>query len=120
MSTIGEIISKMWARCEAATPGPWEFRGGNDRDGDACDLLMAEIGRASVDEDEEWTEVLFGAELADAERQANWELCRAARTDLPNALKALEILLAGVESLRTNAPWSVENILERAEAALKK
>lgn len=59
---------------EAATPGPWEFRNGYDRDGDSCELLMAEVGKAKEDEDAEWAEVLFGSEFGAIQVGANWDL----------------------------------------------
>lgn len=73
---------------EKWTKGPWEFRAGNDADGDSCDLLMAEIGVAS-DDDPEYAEVFFGQELSDAERSANWTLASAA----PELFDALEEML---------------------------
>lgn len=71
------------------TPGPWEFRAGNNRSGDFVDLLMAEIGQAQSDEDPEYAEVLFGNELSESERSANWTLIAAA----PELYDALHELL---------------------------
>lgn len=78
------------ARCAAATKGPWEFIPGTDKNGDSCDLLMAEIPSAApADEDPEYAQVLFGNELGEQQLSANWDFAAHARTDLPRALDAL-------------------------------
>jgi hypothetical protein len=91
--TILEACASLRALEQKATPGPWEFRGGIDQNGDSCDLLMAEIGIAAGDEDPEYAEVLFGQELSEQERAANWELCAALRNLAPTLLPVLEALL---------------------------
>ena len=80
----------------AATPGPWTFQPGTDRDGDSVDLLMAQQGEADPDEDEEWAEVLFSYSVF-GERQvsANWELIVELVNHAPalaDALEAKELL----------------------------
>lgn len=80
-------IDDLEALEKAATAAPWEFRAGNDQNGDSCDLLIAEIGRASGDEDEEYGEVLFGSEFSAAELSANWEMVKALRNAAPRLLR---------------------------------
>jgi len=71
-----------------ATPGPWEFRPGNDREGDSCDLLMGAIGDPC--EDAEWVQVLFDEPALGLEQyQANWELVVEVRNALPAILAKL-------------------------------
>ena len=71
-----------------ATPGPWEFRPDNDREGDSCDLLMGAIGDPC--EDAEWVQVLFDEPALGLEQyQANWELVVEVRNALPAILAKL-------------------------------
>jgi hypothetical protein len=90
---LREKIEGLLALGEKATPGPWEFRSGNDANGESCDLLMAEIGQANGDEDPEYAEVLFGSELGDAQLAANWELVHALRNAVPALLRLTLALL---------------------------
>lgn len=102
------------------TPGPWEFRAGNNRSGDSVDLLMAEIGQAQSDEDPEYAEVLFGNELSESERSANWTLIAAA-PELYEALEDVERmftafpLLAGANSGKLSR---IRTVLAKARGEL--
>jgi hypothetical protein len=83
--------ARLQSLIERTTLEPWEFRNGHNREGDSCDLLMAEVGRASEDEEPEYAEVFFGqAELGEAQVQANWDFANESRTALPTALRQLQ------------------------------
>jgi hypothetical protein len=83
--------ARLQSLIERTTLEPWEFRNGHNREGDSCDLLMAEVGRASEDEEPEYAEVFFGqAELGEAQVQANWDFAKESRTALPAALRQLK------------------------------
>lgn len=98
-------------RDKAATPGPWMFKNGRDRDGDSCDLLVAEIGKAQEDEDPEYAEVFFSGELAGPELSANWEFTQHARQDIPLLVASLREFLRREAALRAE----IERMLEVAK-----
>lgn len=76
---------------DRATPEPWEFRDGNDREGDSVDLLMAEVGHAEPDEDPEYAEVFFGPDsFGEAQVSANWELAREAGNSFKRLARAYQ------------------------------
>jgi hypothetical protein len=90
-----------WRRLEqAATPGEWFFQTGNDKNGDSCDVLVAEIEGGGDDEEQEYAQVLFDTHtLGDKAASDNWEFCAAARTAVPALLADVEELLAEREDL---------------------
>jgi hypothetical protein len=89
--TLAARIDALEAMEKAATPN-WEFRGGTTREGDSCDLLMAEHGKAAAHEDVEYGEVFFDAELfGEAQVTANWAVAQGARNALPGLIAALRI-----------------------------
>ena len=93
------------------TKGPWFFKSGTSKGGDSCDLLVAELGTAADGEEPEYVEVLFGMELSDGERSANWILASLAPR-LLEACKAVQpYLLAGHDELHA----LLESVIAEAE-----
>ena len=109
-----------------ATPGPWEFRSGDDRSGMSVDMLMANIAESG--EEEEYAEVLWGDELGGHEQIANWDLIVAARNALPALLECARALQAAerafallqVDSIKHGIRFTVHDQrgLEESRAAL--
>jgi len=106
---------------KAATPSPWEFRHGHDRDGDSCDLLMAEVGKATPDEDPEYSQVFFHGDFSDAEISANWALAKALRNAAPRLIadhrRLVELLALAAESLDCHRCVGCKDGCAKEEAA---
>ena len=65
-------LDELAGKVQGMTAGEWEFGAGNDADGDSCDLLVADIADPG-DGDPEYADVLFGSEIGEIERAANWD-----------------------------------------------
>ena len=83
-----------WSAIEArATPGPWEFRLGESREGDSIDVLMAEVPPPGApDEDPEYSPVFDDGLLGEEAVSANWELTEVARNNLPRLIREVRRL----------------------------
>ena len=82
-------IAELERLLEAATPAPWIFQDGRSREGDSIEKLVAEIGKAEPDEEQEYGQVLYENDgHSDAQIGANWELIAALRNAAPALIAA--------------------------------
>ncbi len=102
-----------------ATPAPWEFRDGHSREGDSIEILMAEIGRATEDEDPEYGYV-FGGDFGDSQESANWQLTKGLRNAAPAYFAALKAAKEYMESWKTQEPTTIIDARRALRSALTK
>lgn len=102
-----ERIEAIRKRAEKATDGPWTwgFKEGFEDSPPAVisrDVPTPTVGAA-------WDAELFSGVY---ERASDAEFCAEARTDIPDLLAYIALLVAVVEAARTGDPWAISETLE--------